>query len=69
MTPEKHESTQRLLQSAREGDMQARETLVRENLALVRHLVTVSYTHLDVYKRQAKEGELPPAQPAYQNND
>ena len=27
------------MQSAREGDMQARETLVRENLALVRHLV------------------------------
>lgn len=39
MIPERHESTRMLLQSAREGDRQAREALVRENLPLVRHLV------------------------------
>lgn len=39
MIPERHESTRMLLQSAREGDRQAREALVKENLPLVRHLV------------------------------
>ena len=39
MTPDKHESTRRLLQSAHAGDQEAREALVRENLPLVRHLV------------------------------
>lgn len=38
MTPERNESTRKLLQSARDGDMEARETLVRENLPLVHHL-------------------------------
>ena len=39
LTPDKHESTRRLLQSAHAGDQEAREALVRENLPLVRHLV------------------------------
>lgn len=39
MTPEKHESTRALLESAGSGDKEARETLVCENLPLVRHLV------------------------------
>ena len=38
MTPDRHESTRSLLLRAREGDAEAREALVRENLALVHHL-------------------------------
>ncbi len=39
MTPERHESTRALFQSARNGDKAAREKLICDNLALVRHLV------------------------------
>lgn len=38
MTPGRHESTRELLQRAHEGDAEAREALVRENLPLVHHL-------------------------------
>ena len=35
-----------------QGDREARNILIERNLRLVAYLVTVSYTHLDVYKRQ-----------------
>ena len=45
---EKEELFQRILN----GDKDAREQYIKGNLRLVLSVIPVSYTHLDVYKRQ-----------------
>ena len=37
--PEKNQSTRALLLQAQQGDMEAREELVKQNLALVKYIV------------------------------
>ena len=41
-----------LLHRIKQGDMKARDELISGNLRLVLSVIPVSYTHLDVYKRQ-----------------
>ena len=49
-----NEEKNELLQKSKQGDMRAREKFIYGNLRLVLSVMTVSYTHLDVYKRQTE---------------
>ena len=41
-----------LFEKIKAGDEEAKEQYIKGNLRLVLSVITVSYTHLDVYKRQ-----------------